>query len=392
MKNDGRVVHSNGLWADFGNFAFCGFVVVNFSPMIGFLNPEPFLVMTIVTSTPTNLLALDFEKMASLVARLGWPFYRTKQILQWIYQHRIRDISQMSTLSLKDREAIGNGAIIERLGVPTLLQSVDGTQKLLFPLQDGLTIESVLIPDEKRLTQCLSTQVGCTLDCRFCVTGQMGLKRNLKAHEIVDQVLTAQDLLQPGHRITSLVFMGMGEPLANFDEVSDALIRLTNTNWGMGFPKRRITISTAGFSQRLHAIAKLGVNLAVSLNASTSEQRDRLMPMMNRMYPLPDLLAACRTYPVPANRHLTFEYVLLRGENDSADDAVRLSRLLQGIRCKINLIPFNEFPNSPFRRPTNDVIATFQTILRQKGYDVFIRQNRGRDVWGACGQLGTLSE
>ena len=346
--------------------------------------------MIIITSTPTNLVTLNFEKMASFVAKLGWASYRTKQILQWIYQHRVRDIARMSNLSLKDREMLGNGAVIERLKSPTLFQSVDGTQKFLFSLEDGLTVESVLIPDGGRLTQCVSTQVGCTLDCRFCVTGQMGLKRNLRAHEIVDQILTAQDRLQPGHRITSLVFMGMGEPLANFDEVSDALIRLTNADWGVGFPKRRITISTAGFSQRLHAIAKLGVNLAISLNASTSEQRDRLMPMMNRLHPLPELLEACRAYPVPTNRHVTFEYVLLRGENDSASDAIRLSQLLHGIRCKVNLIPFNEFPNSPFRRPPDTVIATFQTILRQKGYDVFIRQSRGRDVWGACGQMGTL--
>ena len=338
-------------------------------------------------SPPTNLVTLDFANMASLVARLGWPSYRTRQILQWIYQHRIRDIAGMSNLSRKDRETLGHEAVVERLASSTLLQSVDGTRKFLFPLKDGLAVESVLIPDGERLTQCVSTQVGCTLDCGFCVTGQMGLKRNLKAHEIVDQILTVQDRL---HRITSLVFMGMGEPLANFDELSEALTRLTDTDWGVGFPKRRITISTAGFSQRLHDVARLGVNLAVSLNASTAEQRDRLMPMMNRLHPLPDLLAACRAYPIPANRHLTFEYVLLSGENDSAEDAVRLSRLLRGIRCKINLIPFNEFPNSPFRRPADPVIATFQSILRQKGYDVFIRQNRGRDVWGACGQLGAL--
>jgi 23S rRNA (adenine2503-C2)-methyltransferase len=340
--------------------------------------------------TPTNLVTLDFEHMAALVARLGWPAYRTRQILQWIYQHRIQDIAGMSSLSLKDRETLGHEAVIERLESPTHFQSVDGTQKFLHSLKDGLAVESVLIPDGERLTQCVSTQVGCTLDCGFCVTGQMGLKRNLKAHEIVEQILTAQDRLQPGDRITSLVFMGMGEPLANFDELSDALTRLTNTDWGVGFPKRRITISTAGFSQRLHDVAELGVNLAVSLNASTAKQRDRLMPMMNRLHSLPDLLAACRAYPIPANRYLTFEYVLLQGENDSTDDAVRLSRLLRGIRCKINLIPFNEFPNSPFRRPADTAIAAFQTILRQKGYDVFVRQNRGRDVWGACGQLGNL--
>ncbi len=348
------------------------------------------LILAMAPSSPTNLVALDFANMASLVTRLGWPSYRTGQILRWIYRHRVRDVAGMSTLSQQDRQTLGHEAVIERLAAPALFQSADGTRKFVFSLEDGLAVESVLIPDGDRLTQCVSTQVGCTLDCGFCVTGQMGLKRNLKAHEIVDQILTAQDRLQPGHRITSLVFMGMGEPLANFDELSEALTRLTDPDWGVGFPKRRITISTAGFSPRLRDVAGLGVNLAVSLNASTPEQRGRLMPMMNRLHPLPDLLAACRAYPVPANRHLTFEYVLLSGENDSAEDAVRLSRLLRGIRCKINLIPFNEFPNSPFRRPADAVIAAFQTILRHKGYDVFIRQNRGRDVWGACGQLGTL--
>ena len=341
-------------------------------------------------TTQANLCALDVAHVASLVSRLGWPAYRTRQILQWIYQHRIREIAGMSNLSLMDRETLGREAVLERLASPTLFQSADGTKKFLFSLKDGLTVESVLIPDGERLTQCVSTQVGCTLDCGFCVTGHMGLKRNLKAHEIVDQILTAQDQLPPGDRISSLVFMGMGEPLANFDELSEALTRLTDTEWGVGFPKRRITISTAGFSPRFHDVARLGVNLAVSLNASTAEQRDRLMPMMNRLHPLPDLLDACRAYPIPANRHLTFEYVLLQGENDSVDDAVRLSRLLRGIRCKINLIPFNEFPNSPFRRPADTVIAAFRMVLRQKGYDVFVRQNRGRDVLGACGQLGDL--
>ena len=347
--------------------------------------------MSIVTAPLTNLVALNFENMASLVARLGWPAYRTTQILQWIYQHGVHDIDQMSNLSLIDREALRSLADVERFQSPHILKSVDGTQKFLLSLEDGLTIESVLIPEGRRLTQCVSTQVGCTLDCGFCLTGHMGLTRNLKAHEIVDQVLTARDVLEPDGRITSLVFMGMGEPLANLDEVSDAVIRLTNADWGMGFPKKRLTISTAGFSQRLHAIADLGVNLAVSLNASTAEQRDRLMPMMNRLHPLPELLAACRAYPLPPHRRLTFEYVLLGGENDSPQDAKRVGQLLQGIRCKINLLPFNAFPNSPFRRPTETAITAFQTILRQKGYDVFVRKSRGSDVFGACGQLGNVS-
>ncbi len=349
------------------------------------------MAMTTANGTPTNLLALDFETMASLVAGLGWPAYRTRQIMQWMYQHRVREISLMSNLSRKDRETIQGHAVIGRLAPPTIVRSVDGTRKLLFALDDGLTVESVLIPDGDRLTQCVSTQVGCTLDCRFCLTGQMGLKRNLRAHEIVDQMLTAQDVLRPGQRMTSLVFMGMGEPLANLEAVSDAIVRLTDTEWGVGFPRRRITISTAGFSERLRAIAGLGVNLAVSLNASTSRQRDHLMPMINRMHPLPDLLAACRAYPLPANRRLTFEYVLLRGENDSAEDAARVSQLLRGIRCTINLIPFNEFPHTPFRQPTDHAVTTFQSILRRKGYDVFVRSNRGRDVLGACGQLGRRS-
>lgn len=296
----------------------------------------------------------------------------------------------MSNLSLVNREALRGLSHVGRLPSPHILKSIDGTQKFLFSLEDGLTIESVLIPEGRRLTQCVSTQVGCTLDCGFCLTGQMGLTRNLKAHEIVDQVLTARDVLEPDGRITSLVFMGMGEPLANVDEVSDAVIRLTNADWGMGFPKKRLTISTAGFSQRLHAIADLGVNLAISLNASTAEQRDRLMPMMNRLHPLPELLAACRAYPLPPHRRLTFEYVLLGGENDSAQDAKRVGRLLQGIRCKINLLPFNAFPNSPFRQPTETAVTAFQAILRQKGYDVFVRKSRGADVFGACGQLGNV--
>ena len=369
----------------------CGVLVWRFSPVIGWPHCFIPMAMTTVTDTPTNLLALDFENMAFLVNRLGWPAYRTRQILRWIYQHRVREIPRMSNLSRKDRETIQGRTVIGRLKSPVKMQSRDGTQKLLFALEDGLTIESVLIPDGERLTQCVSTQVGCTLDCRFCLTGQMGLKRNLQAHEIVDQVLTAQDELRPGQRITSLVFMGMGEPLANFEAVSDAIIRLTDRDWGMGFSARRITLSTAGFSERLHAVARLGVNLAVSLNASTSEQRDRLMPMMNRLHALPDLLAACRAYPLPPHRRLTFEYVLLRGENDSAEDAMRVSQLLRGIRCKINLIPFNEFPHAPFRQPTDTAVATFQTILRQQGYAVFIRNHRGRDVLGACGQLGTRS-
>ena len=351
---------------------------------------DAFRKLPILDSTPLNLLALNFQDIANLVDKLGLPSYRTQQVLRWLYQHRTQEIDSMSNLSKRDRDSLKTVATIRRIPKPMLVQSQDGTRKLLFSLENNLAIESVLIPDSKRLTLCISAQVGCTVDCRFCLTGQMGLKRNLRAHEIIGQVMAAQDVLEEGKRITSLVFMGMGEPLANVDAVSEAVSRITNTQWGLGIPARRITISTAGIARRLKALAGLGVNVAISLNATTNEQRDVLMPMVNKLSPLPELLEACRTYPLDRGKRLTFEYVLLSGENDSCEDAQRLTQLLRGMRCKINLIPFNEFPGSPFRRPSKEDIREFQNVLRYHGMDVFLRESRGRDILGACGQLGKL--
>ncbi|MDT7043248.1 23S rRNA (adenine(2503)-C(2))-methyltransferase RlmN [Candidatus Nitronereus thalassa] len=351
---------------------------------------KPSQNLPMMENSRLNLLAMNAQEIEALVGKFGWPFFKTKQILQWVYQHRTRAIESMSNLSKKDRHQLQAVADIGRAPIPTVTESWDGTRKLLFSLENGLMIESVLIPESTRLTLCISTQVGCTVDCGFCLTGQMGLKRNLKAHEIVDQVMTAQDLLHDGQRITSLVFMGMGEPLANIEAVTEAVSRITNTQWGLGIPPRRITISTAGLAPRLQSMAGLGVNLAISLNATTNKQRDYLMPMVNKLHPLPELLQACRNYPLDPGRRLTFEYVLLRGENDSPEDANRLIQLLRGIRCKINLIPFNEFPGSAFRRPSDAAIQEFQNILRHAHYDVFLRKSRGRDILGACGQLGNL--
>jgi 23S rRNA (adenine2503-C2)-methyltransferase len=342
-------------------------------------------------TTPTNLLALDEEGMGRLVQQFGWPRYRTGQILRWLYQRRVQYIYQMTDLGQTERTALASQATIQRAADCTVFQSVDHTRKLVFTLNDGLTVETVLIPDEDRLTLCVSTQVGCTLDCGFCLTGTMGLKRNLKPHEVMEQVLTAQDRLDPGERITNLVFMGMGEPLANMEALSEAIRRLTNKPWGLGWSPRRITVSTAGLAARLKNIAPLGVNLAISLNATTDEQRASLMPAVNGIASLKTLLAACRRYPLPPTRRLTFEYVLLAGVNDHADDARRLAKLVRGIACKINLIPFNEFPGSPFLRPSESDISAFQAIVRQAGLDVFVRKSRGRDVLGACGQLGNIS-
>jgi 23S rRNA (adenine2503-C2)-methyltransferase len=342
-------------------------------------------------TAPTNLLALGEEEMGRLVQQFGWPRFRTRQILRWLYQRRVKDINQMTDLGRSERAALASHATIPRAARCTVFRSIDHTRKLVLTLSDGLTVETVLIPDEDRLTLCASTQVGCTLDCGFCLTGRMGLKRNLHPSEIMEQVLTAQDCLEPTERITNLVFMGMGEPLANMEALSEAIRRLTNKPWGLGWSPRRITVSTAGLAGRLKYIAPLGVNLAISLNATTDDQRARLMPAVNRIASLKTLIAACRRYPLPPTRRLTFEYVLLAGVNDHDDDARRLAKLVRGISCKINLIPFNEFPGSPFRRPSERSISTFQAIVRQTGLDVFVRKSRGRDVLGACGQLGNLS-
>ena len=343
-------------------------------------------------NAPITLLTLTEPEMASFIRAQGWPGYRATQILRWLYQRRAQTIAAMTDLSLRDRATLAECARIGRATRCTVLESQDGTRKLLLTLDDGMTIEAVLIPDDERLTLCVSTQVGCMLDCGFCLTGTMGLKRNLKPHEIVDQVLAAQDRLKHGERITNLVFMGMGEPLANVDALEKAVACITNKSWGLGWSPRRITVSTAGLASRLKHVAALGVNLAISLNATTEAQRRDLMPAASELASLRSLLAACRRYPLPLNRRLTFEYVLLAGVNDLPSDAQRLATLLRNIQCKVNLIPFNEFPGSRFQRPRDRDILQFQATLRQAGIDAFVRKSRGRDVLGACGQLGKQPE
>jgi 23S rRNA (adenine2503-C2)-methyltransferase len=342
------------------------------------------------TCGQTNLLSLTEAGMAEFVAHLRWPAYRTQQILRWLYQRRVRTFPEMTNLSQKEREYLAASCTIERTSEARVYSSQDGTKKFVLTLADGLQIECVLIPDEDRLTLCLSTQVGCTLDCGFCLTGTLGLRRNLRAHEIIDQVLLAQDHLEEGHRLTNVVFMGMGEPLANLDAVAGAVACLTDMNWGLGFSVRRITISTAGLASRIKDVAPLKVNLAISLNATTDDLRREIMPAANRLHSLQALLAACRAYPLAERDRLTFEYVLLAEVNDRPEDAARLIRLLRGLRCKVNLIAFNPFPGSPYRRPSDAAIEVFQDTLRRGHVNVYLRRSRGRDVLGACGQLGRL--
>ncbi len=337
-----------------------------------------------------NLLTLSEDAAEELARRLMWPRYRGRQVLRWLYRRRARTIDSMTDLAHEQRAELKATASIQRFGHAQRLQSHDGTTKFLFTLDDGLTVESVLIPDGRRLTLCLSTQVGCTLDCGFCLTATMGLRRNLRAHEIVDQVLSVQDHLEAGRRLSNVVMMGMGEPLANFDAVSDAIRRLTNSTWGVGIPARRITISTAGLGSRLKDAAALGVTLAVSLNASHGELRRQLMPAAEQLCSLDALMTACRDVPLKHRQRVTFEYVLLADVNDRDHDADRLVTLLRRLRCKVNLIPFNPFPGSAYRRPSDERVLAFQARVRMAGVNVFVRKSRGRDVLGACGQLGNL--
>ncbi len=293
----------------------------------------------------------------------------------------------MTDLSKEARGLLSQKAYISRLTEVKRQCSIDGTEKFLFALEDGHRIESVLIPEEDRLTLCISTQVGCGMGCTFCLTGKSGLVRNLRSSEIINQVLTIQRSLTEGTRLTNIVIMGMGEPLANYNNTMKAIEILTHP-LGPAIGARRITLSTSGLVPLIKRLGNSGlnINLAISLNASTDEQRNQIMPI-NKKYPLAKLLDSCREYPLKRNRMLSFEYVLLDGINNSPEDARRVARLLKGIRCKINLIPFNEFPGSAYKRPSEESVLAFQEILASHHYSVFIRKSRGADILAACGQL-----
>ncbi|MBI5847264.1 MAG: 23S rRNA (adenine(2503)-C(2))-methyltransferase RlmN [Nitrospirae bacterium] len=337
-----------------------------------------------------NLKSLSREELFSFAKAAGLPKYRVDQLLHWMYEKFALDIQEITEFSKSLREDLGRTACISSLSLVTRQGSKDGTEKFLFGLEDGQTIESVLIPDDDRRTLCISSQVGCAMACSFCLTGESGLIRNLKAHEIVDQILFVNRLISP-KRVSNIVFMGMGEPLANFDEVVEALKKITEF---LGISKRRITLSTSGLVPKMLELPKKApdVNLAVSLNATTDEVRDRIMPI-NKKYPLKMLLDACRMYPLQPQRLITFEYVLLDGVNDTVEDAKRLTRILKNIPCKVNLIPYNPHEGSGLKRPEHKTVLGFQKVLKDAHMTALIRESKGQDILAACGQLrGTYGE
>ena len=345
------------------------------------------MTIPVASETPQDLARLDLEELARFLEGLGEPPFRARQLYAWIHRRGETAFAAMTDLGTTLRARLASRATIGTLRAARETRSSDGTRKLLFHLADDRRIEGVVIPDGKRLTACLSTQAGCVLQCRFCLTAQVRPARNLTAGEIVGQVLSLRRALGPEARITNLVLMGMGEPLANFPQTAKAL-RMLMAPEGLAFPARRITLSTAGLVPGIRRLAEsgLGVNLAVSLNATADSLRTRLMPH-NAQFPLAALLEACRRFPLAPRRRITFEYVLLGGINDAPEDARRLPGLVHGIRCKVNLIPFNEGPGLPFRRPDVSRVAAFREIVERGGVLATVRESKGRDILAACGLL-----
>lgn len=347
-----------------------------------------------------ELIGLDLPQMQALMAEEGQPAFRAKQIWNWIYQRGVTSFENMKNIPKDLRAILTEKFVIDRPKVMAEQKSSDGTIKWLLGMSDGQQVEMVFIPTPTRGTLCVSSQVGCTLTCKFCHTGTQALVRNLGPHEILQQIMYAKDVLKEwpsdgekeGRDLTNIVMMGMGEPLYNYENVAAAL-KICMDKDGLGISKRHITLSTSGVvPQIVQCGEELGVNLAISLHAPNDDLRSEIMPINNK-YPLDQLLEACRNYPgVSPMRRITFEYVMLGGINDSDAQARELSRLLLGIPCKINLIPFNAWEGSGYNCSPMERIEAFAKILEQAGYDAPIRRPRGRDILAACGQLKSESQ
>jgi 23S rRNA (adenine2503-C2)-methyltransferase len=340
-----------------------------------------------------NLVGLGRAELAAEMAGFGAEPFRARQLWQWIYFRGVTDFTDMTNLAKGFRERLAETYALRRPAISRALASQDGTRKWLLRFADGQEIETVHIPESDRGTLCVSSQVGCTLSCSFCHTGTQRLVRNLSATEIVGQIMIARDALgewpspKADRQLTNIVLMGMGEPLYNFANVAAAM-KIAMDPEGLAVSRRKITLSTSGVVPMIERCgAELGVNLAVSLHAVTDELREQLVPL-NRKYPIAELLQACRNYPGSSNaRRITFEYVMLKGVNDSPAEAKELVRLLKGVPAKVNLIPFNPWPGAPYECSSDEAIQAFSDIVFAAGYSAPVRTPRGRDISAACGQL-----
>ncbi len=342
-----------------------------------------------------DLRSMTLPDAEAFAVAQGWAKFRGEQVWRWVHDKAVRSFDEMTNLSRDVRAQLAEVSRIGGLTIAEIQTSKDGTRKLRLVTHDGQSIESVLIPDGEKTTQCISSQVGCAVDCQFCATAKLGLKRNLEAGEIVDQVYLARRLLEevdPGRRITNVVYMGMGEPLHNYDNLIASLRMLTHDK-GLGLSQRRITVSTSGLVPKLERLGAETVrpNLAVSLNAPNDAIRDEIMPI-NRKWNIGKLLAALKAYPLEQRRRITFEYVLLAGVNDAVADATQLARLLRGVKCKVNLIPYNPHPEAPYARPSRQAVDAFQNECKRLGMPTYLRTPRGDDIDAACGQLANRVE
>ena len=338
-----------------------------------------------------DLAEMELTELEQALESMGQARFHARQLFQWVHKRGVTDFAEMTDLGRDLRSTLSSAF---RIVTPELVRketSADGTTKFLLRLEDGQLIESVYIPDTPANTFCLSTQVGCAMKCGFCLTGKMGIIRNLTAGEIAGQVRVLVRELDMLHARFNIVLMGMGEPLHNYDAVMKAL-RMLADDHGLAVNPRRVTLSTVGVLPALERLATepLMPNLAISLHATTEEQRDMLVPI-NRKYGLKELLDACRRFPVKRRERITFEYVMLKDVNDTDDDARRLVRLLSGIKAKVNLLPLNEAAGIPYERPSDSRVNRFAQIVAERGVTVSVRKSRGRDIRAACGQLITES-
>lgn len=339
------------------------------------------------SETRADLKGMPLAELEAFFSRSGKARYRARQVSRWIYRRHADGFAAMTDLSKAFRDELARGCRISSPPAETIQVAADGTEKYLFRLEDGESVESVLIPDEERRTLCISSQVGCALKCGFCATGAMGYRRNMSSAEIVHQVcFAAKRLAGRGERLTNIVFMGMGEPLENVAEVSRA-IDILLSQFGFGLSGKRVTVSTAGIVPAMLSLAEAyPVSFAVSLNAARDDVRSRLMPV-NRKYPLAELVRAMKRIPLQSGRKVTAEYVLLAGINDSPEEAAALARLLRGARVKVNLIPFNAHEYGDFASPSPGAADRFREVLLAGGIQTITRERRGADIDAACGQL-----